>query len=70
MKKKRSDINKSGTLDKKVEEKLIKEFKKWNNAFIYDAENGIYEIFQFDFNIKEDPNVNNYDTMFAVKKTV
>ena len=51
MKKKRSDINKSGTLDKKVEENLIKEFKKWNNTFIYDAENGIYEIFQFDFNI-------------------
>ena len=67
-KNKRSDINKSGTLDKKVEENLIKEFKKWNNTFIYDAENGIYEIFQYDFNIKEDPNLNNYDTMFSVKK--
>ena len=67
-KNKRNDINKSGTLDKKVEENLIKEFKKWNNTFVYDAENGIYEIFQYDFNIKEDPNLNNYETMFSVKK--
>ena len=41
MKNKRSDINKSGTLDKKVEGNLIEEFKKWNNTFINDAENGI-----------------------------
>jgi len=68
MKNKRSDINKSGTLDKKVEENLIKEFKKWNNTFIYDAENGIYEIFQYDFNIKEGSDLNNYETMFSVKK--
>ena len=40
MKNKRSDINKSGTLDKKVEGNLIEEFKKWNNTFICDAEKG------------------------------
>ena len=54
--------------DKKVEENLKKEFKKWNNSFIFNVPNGIYKIFQHDFIYNEDE-TEHYDTMFSVKKT-
>ena len=57
-----------GISDKKVNEAAKKEFKKWNNSFIYDVENGTYEIFQFDFIYEGDSDIDNYDTMFSVKK--
>ena len=40
---------------------------EWNNSFIFNVSNGIYEVFQFDFIYKENE-IENCDTMFSVKK--
>jgi len=53
--------------NKKVEVNLRKEFKKWNNSFTFDVSNGIYEVFQHDFEYEEF-DVEHHDTMFSVKK--
>ena len=63
-------IGKSSKIkDKKIQANIKKEFKKWNNSFIFDVSNGTYEIFQYDF-IYEEPEheSEHYDTMFSVKK--
>ena len=60
----------SNIKDKKVKENLDKSFKKWNNTFIFDVEKGNYQSFLFDFKYSDEPDVENYDTMFSIKKKV
>ena len=40
---------------------------EWNNSFIFNVSNGIYEVFHFDF-IYEENEIEERDTMFSVKK--
>ena len=40
---------------------------EWNNSFIFNVSNGIYEVFHFDF-IYEENEIKECDTMFSVKK--
>ena len=42
---------------------------EWNNSFTYKVDNGIYDVYSYDFEY-EGPEVENYDTMFSIKKRI
>jgi hypothetical protein len=61
-------------MESKMKKGDILEKEGWNKSFLSEAENGIYEVFQFSYFCKEDPKIGiigggeGEDRMFVVKK--
>ena len=67
------EISFNALLDPGYKHHLLKNQKtqknEWNNSFTYKVDNGIYDVYSYDFEY-EGPEVENFDTMFSVKKRI